>query len=115
MPKPPAPCGQTPQSDFASQYRRVFEAAECATQVELAAFLGMRQSSISDAKRRGSVPSYWLVKLLEKNRTNPAWVLTGQGPRLLLPADAPETRPLGACATRELVTELVRRALEDMG
>ncbi len=45
---------------FEAQYGRVFEAAGCRTQAELAAFLGIRQSSISDAKRRKSIPAEWL-------------------------------------------------------
>ena len=42
---------------------RVFEAANCRTQEELAGLLGIRQSAVSDAKRRKSVPSEWLVCL----------------------------------------------------
>lgn len=42
---------------------RVFEAAECRTQIALAELLGIKQSSISFAKRRGTIPADWLVKL----------------------------------------------------
>ncbi|MDR3074116.1 MAG: helix-turn-helix domain containing protein [Deltaproteobacteria bacterium] len=62
---------------------RVFEAANCRTQEELAGLLGIRQSAISDAKRRGSVPSEWLVCLFRLRNVNPEWVLTGCGPRFL--------------------------------
>ncbi|MCC8193211.1 MAG: hypothetical protein LIP28_00995 [Deltaproteobacteria bacterium] len=47
----------------------------------------MRQSSISDAKRRKSIPAEWLLKLLRHDQSNPDWILTGQGARYLRPAD----------------------------
>lgn len=50
---------------------RVYEAAGCRTQTELAKFLGMRQSSISDAKKRGKIPSDWLLTLWRKTGINP--------------------------------------------
>ena len=64
MPENPLPHGATPQSDFDSQYRRVFEAAECRTQVELAELLDIRQSSISDARRRKAVGFQGVVQVL---------------------------------------------------
>lgn len=63
---------------------RIFKAAGCRTQTELAELLGIRQSSISDAKRRGSVPAEWLLTLLRIRGINPEWVLSGSGPRELL-------------------------------
>lgn len=100
---------------------RFFDAAECRTQVELAAFLGIRQSSISDAKRRGSIPAEWLIVLLQKKGINPHWIETGDGPRHMLPCDenntmlyAPvivtEYRPLHECSMEELVREMLLRA-----
>ncbi|MCL1940023.1 MAG: helix-turn-helix domain containing protein [Desulfovibrionaceae bacterium] len=67
--------------------QRFFEAAGCRTQVELADFLGIKQSSISDAKRRRRIPSDWLLKLWRKKGVNPDWILTGQGPKGLQPVD----------------------------
>ena len=102
--------------------RRVFEAAECKTQTELAAFLGIRQSSVSDAKKRQVIPAEWLVVLVRHKSTHPDWVLTGTGPRFVLPASIAEEREdqciakatEKACALecfslRELAEELVRR------
>ena len=65
---------------------RVIEAAGCRTDVELAAFLGTKQSLISDARRRNTVPAEWLIVLLRLKKINPDWILTGQGPRCLEPA-----------------------------
>ncbi len=108
---------------FDAQYRRVFEAAECKTQVELADFLEIRQSSISDARRRQSIPAEWRVKLFAKKRINPEWVLCGAGGKYLMPTDAEqskphvvrvmEIRPPQECSAQELFNELVRRALQE--
>ena len=121
MTETPYPYGSTPQSDFESQYRRVFEAAECRTQAELAAILNIRQSSISDAKKRKSIPADWRVKLFEKKRINPEWILYGEGAKYLIPADeqqglphvvrVTEVRPPQECSAQELFNELVRRAM----
>lgn len=50
------------------------------TQIELADFFGIRQSSISDAKRRGKIPSGWLVILMRVKNVHPEWILTRTGP-----------------------------------
>lgn len=100
-------------------WQRVFEAAECHTQAELAAFLGIRQSSVADAKKRQSIPAEWLIKLLQQKGINPDWILSGHGSRYLRPTEdnavtvirMTEIRPPERCTTQELVTELVRRSL----
>ncbi len=107
---------------FEFQYKRVFEAAECRTQVELADFLEVRQSSISDARRRQSIPAEWRMKLFAKKRVNPEWVICGQGSKYLVPTDAEqgkphvvrvmEIRPPQECSVQELFTEMVRRVLQ---
>ncbi len=121
MTETPRPYGSEPKSDFESQYRRVFEAAECKTQVDLAVFLEVKQSSISDAKRRKNIPADWRVKLFEKKRINPDWLLSGEGAKYFAPTDAEqgrphivrvlEIRPPQECSAQELFNELVRRAM----
>lgn len=128
MTAPPHPCDNTPTTDFKSQFARLFVAAECRTQVELAKVLEIKQSSISDAKRRKAVPADWLMKLYEKKRINPEWLRSGIGSKWLQVvenagsgAEAPavinviEYRPAKDCSTDELLTELVRRALKNIG
>ncbi len=111
---------------FEAQYKRVFEATECRTQRELAAILEIRQSSISDAKRRKSIPAEWLITLLAKKCINPQWILRGNiGAKYLIPADAEQAKsrevhitkikPPQKCSTQELFNELVRRAMLDAG
>lgn len=53
------------------------------TQVQLAEVLDVRQSSISDAKRRASIPPEWLLKLMRSHQVMPEWILTGQGAKFL--------------------------------
>ena len=72
----------------ASAMDRILAATGTKTQMQLAELLEVRQSSISDAKRRGSVPAPWLVTLLRTHNLNPDWVLTGEGPMYLVPAEA---------------------------
>ena len=50
------------------------------TQTALAEILEIRQSSISDAKRRQSVPGAWYMTLFEKLGVNPDWLKSGVGP-----------------------------------
>ena len=111
-----------------TQFERLFEAAECRTQTELADLLGIRQSSIAVAKRRNRLPSDWLLKLLRLRNINPDWIIFGSGPKYLLPYTNAEhidlpldqsflrgldglimRRILGCFRARDLQTELVRR------
>lgn len=115
-----APYGIKPAQDNQTPWARVFIAAGCHTQSELAGILGIRQPSISVAKRRQAIPAEWLIKLLRLKGINPEWVLTGRSPKRLGPANdeeptrvlqLTEIRPPEECSSQELVNELVRRAL----
>ncbi len=70
-------------SSFLEAYERIKFATNTRTQVELAKVLDIRQSSISDAKRRNSVPADWIMKLFEKFGLNPDWLKQGVGPMYL--------------------------------
>ena len=83
---------------FASKYQdyapkasdalgRIFSATGTRTQVALAEVLDVRQSSISTAKRSGSIPAEWIVKLLRQYRLNPDWIEKGEGPMFMVPVD----------------------------
>lgn len=81
--------------NFDEIFERIKYATSTRTQVELAEVLDIRQSSISDAKRRNSVPSDWFMKLFEQFGLNPDWLKKGIGPMYLrtdqgyAPVDAP--------------------------
>lgn len=68
---------------FQEIYDRFRQVTNAPTQVELAKVLGIRQSSISDAKRRGSIPPEWYLTLFEKFGLNPDWLKKGIGPMYL--------------------------------
>lgn len=60
--------------------RRMLEATGANSPQELAGWLGVRQSCLSDATRRNIMPLRWLRLLVEKESDySPVWVLTGKG------------------------------------
>lgn len=112
-----------PDPSFEAQYKRVFEAACCKTQTALADLFEIKQSSVSDAKRRKSIPAEWLLKLFQKKCINPEWIRTGRGGKILQAVDKAERkhpvvvnsierRPAEECTTDELLAEVIRRALK---
>lgn len=115
---------QEPDNSFEAQYKRVFAVVECKTQAALAEVLGIRQSSISDAKRRKAIPADWLMKLFEKKRINPEWIRYGTGTKILISTNPEqclphvvkviEVRPPEKCSSQDLFTELVRRAIQPL-
>lgn len=70
-------------NDYSATIARIKKVTGTRTQVELASLLGIKQSSISDAKRRNVIPPEWRMKLFEKLGVNPTWILTGKGPAYL--------------------------------
>lgn len=73
---------------FDQQFRRLIDAMGVATQVELAALLDNKKSAVSDAKRRGTLPTTWLKKLRSEHALNPTWVMTGVGDTFLADSEA---------------------------
>lgn len=80
--------------DFEAAWERIKAVSGARTQVEIAKLLDIRQSSISDAKRRQTVPDTWLVALLALYGVNPEWIKTGQG-AIYLTADTARDIPDG--------------------
>lgn len=70
-------------SHFDEIFKRIKLATQTRTQIELANVLEIRQSSISDAKRRNSIPADWCMKLFERFGLNPDWIKKGTGPMYL--------------------------------
>lgn len=81
------------RSEFEAAYARICEVCGVKTQTELAAYLGLYQSSISDARRRSVVPPAWLLTILSREGVNPAWILTGESSKFLVPASLPPSAP----------------------
>lgn len=65
---------------FQAVYARMLFAAGVRTQTELAGILGLKQGSISDAKKRGSVPPKWCMRLYDVCGVNVDWLRFGVGP-----------------------------------
>lgn len=92
--------------NFDEVFERIKFATKTRTQVEMAEVLDIRQSSISDAKRRNSVPSDWYMKLFEQFGLNPDWLKKGSGPMYLrtdqgyIPVDAPAVGMVAEDASR---------------
>ena len=65
---------------FERIYGRILDATQARTQVELAACLGIAQSSVSDVLRRQRIPSIWYLKLLDRFEISPDWLRWGAPP-----------------------------------
>ena len=66
-----------PKDSFDAALARAHECAGTRTQVELAAFLNIRQSSVSDARGRGSeIPDSWLITFA-LHGFNPRYIAEG--------------------------------------
>jgi len=74
---------QATMSRFDDAFDRIKKSTGMRTQVEIAKLLDIRQSSISDAKRRQSIPDSWLIKLYQVYNLNPSWILEGEAPQFL--------------------------------
>jgi len=112
-----------PKSLFDEQMKRIHDATDTRTQMELANFLGIRQSSVSDAKKRQSIPAEWLITILRVKGVHPEWVLAGTGPchpPAAVPSGQYETHDkaqekwskeeaLRRLSSRDLAEELLRR------
>lgn len=65
---------------FDDAYARIQAATKTRTQTEIANLLGIKQSSISDAKKKNTVPDGWLLTLYRTCGLEPDWILYGQEP-----------------------------------
>ncbi len=88
--------GEEKTSFFQDVMTRIRMVTETRTQEELAAFLGIRQSSVSDSCRRRAVPPQWYLTLLTKLGVNPQWLETGLGRQYILGPRSGKAEPGGA-------------------
>lgn len=101
--------------NFSAAYTRIRDVTGLRTQNEIAACLGIRQSSISDAKKRGAIPDGWLIVLLQQKGINPTWILTGEGTRYLAPTEtSPDELNLKARLLGPELEQRIRTALTDI-
>lgn len=83
-------CYNSTEQWLKGPYARIGKICGVKSQVGIAAFLGIKQSSISVAKKRQTIPLEWLLTLWEKVGANPVWILTGRGKKFLVPSDTPD-------------------------
>ena len=79
MPKKKRQCDEAQLKWFEEALERIKKATGARTQVQLAEVLDVRQSSISDAKRRCSIPAEWFLKLYRSHGLDPDWLSEGAG------------------------------------
>ncbi len=66
-------------SKFDLFLKRIFETTGIRNQNELATVLKINRSAITQAKKKGSVPEKWILKLSRSFGLNPDWIETGIG------------------------------------
>ena len=86
MPKIKKKCDDALEKWFGEALDRIKKATGARTQVQLAEVLDVRQSSISDAKRRCSIPAEWFLKLYRSHGLSPDWLADGAEPVYLNPS-----------------------------
>ncbi|CAI2717657.1 helix-turn-helix domain-containing protein [Nitrospina watsonii] len=80
---------------FKDAFNRIRLETDLQTQEQLARFLGIRQSSVSGAKKRSRFPSAWAEKIGRHYNLRYEWIMQGQEPKRLTPGMNPdETREL---------------------
>ncbi|MDL2272787.1 helix-turn-helix transcriptional regulator [Desulfovibrio sp. OttesenSCG-928-I05] len=68
---------------FADFVRRLREKTDLATQMDIAAALGVNRSAITQAKKRDAVPQKWVLALSRSHGLSPDWLEFGKGPSRL--------------------------------
>lgn len=96
---------------FQDAYERILQSTGLRTQTDVAAMLGVKQSSISDAKRRNHIPDSWILTLFNKKSLNPSWIRTGEGPQYVAGTDTPPTPVLSEQQAAESLEPILRAAL----
>ncbi|MGE4552784.1 MAG: helix-turn-helix domain-containing protein [Desulfovibrionaceae bacterium] len=100
---------------FAAALLRIHQILGTHTQAQLADKLGIRQSSISDAKRRSSIPPAWLLFLATEYGAHPEWIVRGDAAanRWVVGADE-YRRPVDREALRVEIEARVRAEVDDL-
>jgi len=100
---------------FEAAMERIKNVFGVRTQVQLAELIGVRQSSISDAKRRCSIPSDWLLTIWNKTGHSPTWIMEGDacGHRFAVASTAPGEM-VNAVEVREQIEVDVRAEVDNL-
>ena len=69
--------------NFPLFFSRVSSALAISSLSELAALLNVNRSSITQARKKDSIPANWLLELFRSHGLNPDWLEGGEGPQWL--------------------------------
>ena len=83
-------------TSFDDIFRRFQSVTGTSTQQELADVLGIKQSTISESKKRNTVPPGWYLTLFETRGVSPDWLKQGKGPIYLRTEDGSYLEPVPA-------------------
>ncbi len=71
-------------SSFKKFFQRICEITPISSQADLANYLGISRSAITQAKKNESIPKKWILELSKEFGLNPAWLEKGTGPQKLI-------------------------------
>ena len=74
------------QTHFEAFLKRVYQATGVTTQNDLANILGVNRSAITQARKKGTIPDKWILKLYRLFGLDPDWLETGIGSKGNLPS-----------------------------
>ncbi len=77
-------------SRFETFISRVKQATGISSLNKISADLGVHRSSITQARKRDSIPDKWILQLFRKHGLNPDWLEHGTGPQFLSSSEDPE-------------------------
>jgi len=72
-----------PISKFETFFQRICEATPITSQSDLANYLGISRSAITQAKKNDAIPKKWILELSQAFSLNPVWLEKGSGPQTL--------------------------------
>ena len=77
-------------SRFETFISRVKQATGISSLNKISVDLGVHRSSITQARKRDSIPDKWILQLFRKHGLNPDWLEHGTAPQFLRPTEIPE-------------------------
>ena len=70
--------------EFKNAFNRIRLETEIQTQEQLATFLGIKQSSVSGAKKRGQFPMAWAEKVAKRYSLRYEWIMEVTEPKRII-------------------------------